>query len=167
MIRLMKHGQKRITGTFMKTFKKQKEFMEKKIVISSILPGGRGSGKKTYPLIMKKLLKESFMRTSVTKIIKLETAHQLTDSYSKECQTIHGHSYKCEVMFEGNVDPKTGMIIDFKKIKEILQPVHDKYDHKFFTKETFGGENPTAENMARDIFNMIRNESLLVKRVRS
>ncbi len=105
------------------------------------------------------------MKTSVTKVIKFETAHQLTDSYSVACQTIHGHGYKAEVTFEGDVDEETGMIIDFKKIKELLEPVFDKYDHKFFTKETFG-KNPTAENMAQDIFNMVREDSRLVKRVR-
>jgi len=105
------------------------------------------------------------MKTSVTKIITLETAHQLTDSYSKECQNIHGHSYKCEVTFEGDVDNKTGMIMDFKLIKEMLEPVHEKYDHAFFTEENFGF-NPTAENMCRDIFGMIRDKTMLVKRVR-
>lgn len=146
----------------------QDKFMEKKTNISSILPGGRGSRSKAYPLFMKPL-KENIMKTSVTKSITLETAHQLTDSYSKECQTMHGHSYKCEVTFEGEVDRETGMIIDFKKIKEILQPVHDKYDHKNFTKATFNGQNPTAENMARDIFEMVRfgsTPATLIKRVR-
>lgn len=109
------------------------------------------------------------MKTSVTKIIRLQTAHQLTDSYSKECQTIHGHSYKCEVTFEGDVDSETGMIIDFKKIKEMLDPVIEKYDHQFFTKSTFNGQNPTAENMAQDIFEMVRfgsSPQTLIKRVR-
>ncbi|MCP4373528.1 MAG: 6-carboxytetrahydropterin synthase QueD [Deltaproteobacteria bacterium] len=108
------------------------------------------------------------MHTRVTKIIKFETAHQLTDSYSKECQTMHGHSYKCEVTFENDVDPETGMIMDFKKIKEILKPVVDKYDHQAFTKDTFNCQNPTAENMARDIFNMVdfATPPGLVKRVR-
>lgn len=109
------------------------------------------------------------MKTSVTKVIKFETAHQLTDSYSKECQTIHGHSYKCEVTFEGEIETKTGMVMDFKLIKEVLQPVVKKYDHKFFTKETFNRENPTAENMAMDIFNMVRfgvKPGILIKRVR-
>jgi len=96
------------------------------------------------------------MKTSLTKVIKFETAHQLTDSYSKECQNIHGHSYKAEVTFEGEVHEETGMIVDFKFIKESLEPVLDKYDHKFFTKETYG-KNPTAENMAWDIFNIIKN----------
>ena len=148
--------------------KEQKKLMNKPIKISSIWPGGRGSGKKPHPLYMLPL-KEIPMKASVTKIIKLQTAHCLSDSYSKECQTMHGHSYKCEVTFEGEIDPKTGMIIDFKKIKEILQPVHDKYDHKCFTKDTFNGHNPTAENMAKDIFQMVRFGStpyVSIKRVR-
>ncbi len=146
----------------------QDRLLLKQMKVSYILPGGRGSGRKACPLLMKPL-KENLMKTSVTKIINLETAHQLTDSYAKECQTIHGHSYKCEVTFEGEVDRNTGMIIDFKKIKEILQPVIDKYDHKFFTQATFNGLNPTAENMCQDIFNMVRFGSSpqpCIKRVR-
>lgn len=106
------------------------------------------------------------MKTSVTKIIKFETAHCLTDSYSKECQRTHGHSYRCEVTFEGDINPVTGMIIDFKKIKEILNPIFEKYDHQCFTKETFFGKNPTAENMVIDIFETVKISSRLVTRVK-
>lgn len=106
------------------------------------------------------------IKTTVTKIFRFETAHQLTDSYSKECQAIHGHSYKCEVTFEGLVDPVTGMVIDFKLLKEIVKPIIDTYDHSFYTKDTFNGKNPTAENMADDIFWKIRAKTLLIKQVR-
>lgn len=106
------------------------------------------------------------MKTSITHIIKFETAHQLTDSYSKKCQNIHGHSFKCEVTFEGDVDQRTGMLIDFKETKEILDLVIEKYDHHFFTKAKFNGMNPTVENMVQDIFNHVRLHSMLVKRVR-
>lgn len=105
------------------------------------------------------------MKTSVTKIVKFEMAHQLTDCYSEECKQIHGHSYRLEVTFEGAVDPDTGMIIDFKKIKEYLQPIIRRYDHKFLTKESYG-KNPTAENMAMDIFNGIRGQTFMIKTVR-
>jgi 6-pyruvoyltetrahydropterin/6-carboxytetrahydropterin synthase len=105
------------------------------------------------------------IKTQVTKIFKFETAHQLTDSYSKECQEIHGHSYKLEVTFEGPIDPITGMVIDFKLIKEIVQPIVDYFDHSFFTKENYN-QNPTAENMANDIFWKIREETLLIVKVK-
>lgn len=106
------------------------------------------------------------MKTSVTKVIKFETAHQLTEAYSEICKQIHGHSYKAEITFENDIDPETGMIIDFKQMKEILQTVVDKYDHKFFTKETFGGLNPTAENMAMDIFKMVKKQYVFIKKVK-
>lgn len=105
------------------------------------------------------------LKTTVTKIFKFEAAHQLTDSYSKECQEIHGHSYTCEVTFEGLVDPVTGMVLDFKLLKEIVEPIIDEYDHKFFTEKSYG-KNPTAENMANDIFWAIRDKTLLIKQVR-
>ena len=105
------------------------------------------------------------MKTSVTKIVKFEMGHQLTDCYSEECKSSHGHSYKLAVTFEGDVHPVTGMVMDFKQIKEILQPIINRYDHKFLTAESYG-KNPTAENMALDIFDAIRRETFLIKRVR-
>jgi 6-pyruvoyltetrahydropterin/6-carboxytetrahydropterin synthase len=105
------------------------------------------------------------IKTTVTKIFKFEMAHQLTDSYSKECQEIHGHGYTAEITFEGPVDPVTGMVMDFKQLKEIVQPIIDSFDHKFFTKESYG-MNPTAENMANDIFWKIREKTLLIRQVR-
>jgi len=105
------------------------------------------------------------MKTSVTKIVKFEMAHQLDECYSEECKNIHGHGYVLSVTFEGAVHPDTGMVMDFKEVKEILQPIVDRYDHKFLTKESYG-KNPTAENMALDIFHAVREKTPLLKRVR-
>jgi 6-pyruvoyltetrahydropterin/6-carboxytetrahydropterin synthase len=105
------------------------------------------------------------MITSVTKIFRFEMAHQLVDCYSDECKNIHGHSYKLEVTFEGQVDKDTGMIIDFKQLKEIVQPIVDELDHSFLTVENYG-VNPTAEHMAMGIFNEIRKKSHMIKRIR-
>lgn len=102
---------------------------------------------------------------SVTKIFSFETAHKLLESYSDECQNIHGHSYKLEVTIS---DPyyderKKDMVIDFKLLKELVTPLINTYDHKVViceddpckndlirtkTKLLFCSENPTAENMA-------------------
>lgn len=105
------------------------------------------------------------LRTKVTKIVGFEMAHQLEECYSQECKNIHGHGYRLEVTFEGAVHEETGMVMDFKQIKEILKPIIDQYDHKFLTKESYG-KNPTAENMAYDIFQAIRKKTLLISKVR-
>lgn len=105
------------------------------------------------------------MKTSVTKIVKFEMGHQLTDCYSEACKSPHGHGYRLECTFEGDVHPATGMVMDFKEIKEILQPIIARYDHKFLTAESYG-KNPTAENMALDIFQAIRQQTLMITKVR-
>ncbi len=112
-------------------------------------------------------------RCSVTKIFNFAMAHQLVDSYSKECQNIHGHSYRLCVTLEGDINPDSGVIVDFKKIKEIVQPLVDLFDHTFLTAEIFGNIegsmvdiNPTAENMAKYFFQEIRKQTTLIKKVR-
>jgi len=104
------------------------------------------------------------MKFSVTKVFSFEMAHQLTDCYSNECKNIHGHSYKMEVTFSGDIQ-KDGMIMDFKRMKEIVQPIVDEFDHTFMTKERFG-VNPTAENMASHVFNVIRGKTPLLTKIR-
>ncbi len=83
-----------------------------------------------------------------TKVFKWEGAHQLKDSHDEGCQRIHGHSYKMEVTVcstEGVNE--MGMVVDFKILKEIVEPIIKQFDHTFITAESFGS-NPTAENMA-------------------
>jgi 6-pyruvoyltetrahydropterin/6-carboxytetrahydropterin synthase len=102
---------------------------------------------------------------TVTKIFKFEMAHILEESYSKECQNMHGHSYKLEVTFSGDLN-EAGMILDFKEIKEMVSPLIDQFDHECLTKEKFFGMNPTAENMANYIFNKIRENTPYLDKVK-
>lgn len=67
----------------------------------------------------------------------------------------HGHNYVVEVSLEGEPDPVTGMVMDLKELKEILQQrVLDCYDHRFLNYEVppFDRVVPTAENIAIDIW---------------
>lgn len=105
------------------------------------------------------------MRTRVTKIFKFEMAHRLDGCYSEECKQIHGHSYRLEVTFEGHMN-EDGMVMDFKQVKEAVQPLVDSFDHKLVTSKEFGGKNPTAENMAMFFFDRIRQKIIFVHKVR-
>ena len=101
---------------------------------------------------------------SVTKIFMFEASHHLPH-YEGACHNLHGHSYKLEVTVTGNIqvdssNPKCGMIIDFKDLKEIVkETVIDKYDHSYLN-DFF--PNPTAEIMVLDIAREI-NKALLEK----
>jgi len=64
----------------------------------------------------------------------------------------HGHNYKLEVSVAGEIDPETGMVIDLKRLKDIMRErVIDRVDHKNLNQdvEFLRGVIPTAENLAR------------------
>ena len=67
----------------------------------------------------------------------------------------HGHNYVLEVTLEGDPDPVTGMVMDLKELKHILnREVVEPYDHRFLNYEAppFDRVIPTAENMAVEIW---------------
>ena len=71
----------------------------------------------------------------------------------------HGHNYELEVGVTGEVDPKTGFLIDLKILKDIIrEEVEDPFDHKNLNLEVpeFKELNPTTENIAMVIWNKLR-----------
>src|SRR5512137_2574338 len=70
--------------------------------------------------------------------------------YEGPCFRLHGHNYKFFVAVAGAVDPATGMIADFGRIKEIVgEEVLARVDHRNLNDVL---DNPTAENIARWIW---------------
>lgn len=64
----------------------------------------------------------------------------------------HGHNYAIDVSVRGSIDPETGMVIDLKKLKDIMRErVVDRVDHTNLNEdvEFLRGVIPTAENLAR------------------
>jgi 6-pyruvoyltetrahydropterin/6-carboxytetrahydropterin synthase len=73
----------------------------------------------------------------------------------------HGHNYIVEVAIEGDPDPVTGMILDLKRLKDLLEErVLSVYDHRLLNREvpSFESRVPTVENIAIDIWSRIENE---------
>lgn len=67
----------------------------------------------------------------------------------------HGHNYVLEVTIEGKPDPVTGMVIDLKRVKEILeQEIIEPMDHRFLNFEVppFDEVIPTPANLAGEIW---------------
>lgn len=73
----------------------------------------------------------------------------------------HGHNYDLEVKVTGEVDPRTGFLIDLKILKEYIK-IHaeDVFDHKNINLEveefTDNKLNPTAENICIVIWQRLR-----------
>src|SRR5258708_18327583 len=71
----------------------------------------------------------------------------------------HGHNYVVEVTVEGDPDPVSGMVLDLKELKAILnREVVGPFDHRFLNKEVapFDRTIPTVENIAIEIWNRIQ-----------
>jgi 6-pyruvoyltetrahydropterin/6-carboxytetrahydropterin synthase len=72
-----------------------------------------------------------------------DAAHYIPN-YNGKCENLHGHTYKLEIVIEGDVK-KDGMVIDFVKMKEIVETlIIERLDHQALN-ELF--KNPTAENI--------------------
>ena len=71
----------------------------------------------------------------------------------------HGHNYELVVRLIGNPDPDTGYVYDMKKLSDIIrEEVLIRFDHKNLNLDVpeFKNLNPTAENIAIVVYNLLR-----------
>ncbi len=69
----------------------------------------------------------------------------------------HGHNYVVEVTVSGPVDPETGMILNVRDLKRLVEPIIEELDHKFLNEDVphFRSVQPTTENLAAYLFSRI------------
>ncbi|MCX7821047.1 MAG: 6-carboxytetrahydropterin synthase QueD [Brevinematales bacterium] len=85
----------------------------------------------------------------ISKEFKFDSAHQLVE-YNGKCENLHGHTYKLRVTLKGEVDEKSGMIIDFTILKKIVnENIIERLDHTYLNNIV---KQPTAENIVRWIW---------------
>lgn len=71
----------------------------------------------------------------------------------------HGHNYDLIVKVVGEPDPVTGFVIDLKLLSDIIQQeIIERFDHRNLNEDCpeFKNINPTAENIAIIIYNLLR-----------
>jgi len=71
----------------------------------------------------------------------------------------HGHNYNLTVKVVGEPNPETGYVVDLKTLSDIINDtVLVKFDHKNLNLDVpeFKHLNPTAENIAIVIYNLLR-----------
>jgi len=110
------------------------------------------------------------MKVSVTRKGHFNAAHRLhVAEWSEEknkaffglCNNpnFHGHNYNLQVKVTGEVDPVSGYLIDMKLLSDIIHDeVEQRFDHRNLNLDTeeFKNLNPTAENIAIVIWQLIR-----------
>jgi 6-pyruvoyltetrahydropterin/6-carboxytetrahydropterin synthase len=70
----------------------------------------------------------------------------------------HGHNYRLEVSLRGEPDRRTGMLVDLKQVKDVLErEVMARFDHRDLNDDSdlFEKRPPTAENFARVLFEIL------------
>ncbi|MEQ9302189.1 MAG: 6-carboxytetrahydropterin synthase [Cyclobacteriaceae bacterium] len=112
------------------------------------------------------------MKVSVFRKEHFNAAHRLHNpSWSDEknaqifgkCNNpnYHGHNYDLTVKLTGEVDEETGYVYDMKVLSDLIKEnISDRFDHKNLNLDTeeFKTLNPTAENIAVVIYDILRKK---------
>ena len=86
---------------------------------------------------------------------EFEAAHFIKN-YPGKCARLHGHNWIVEAVAQGSELNELGILIDFKIFKSELNKVLEAFDHQFLNElEMFSTKNPTAENIAKKIFDKL------------
>ena len=90
---------------------------------------------------------------------KFDSAHHLR-GHKGLCQRPHGHRFSYKVCLEGKILNELGMLVDFADVKvQMRARIEDWLDYQDLNQqEPFDKINPTAENLARFIFQTLREE---------
>lgn len=100
---------------------------------------------------------------SAHRLFRPDWSDQKNDEVFGKCNNpnFHGHNYVLETWVEGKVDPETGFVIDLKILKELVRKeVTDRFDHRNLNLDCkeFENINPTSENIAVIIWNILRSK---------
>jgi 6-pyruvoyltetrahydropterin/6-carboxytetrahydropterin synthase len=109
------------------------------------------------------------MKATICRKVHFNAAHRLhnpnwSDEKNNEifgkCNNpnYHGHNYILEAKIQGKIDPNSGYVMDIKHLNDILEKeVIAVFDHRNLNLDTeeFKELNPTAENIARVIYDKV------------
>lgn len=92
----------------------------------------------------------------VCKIFQWDAAHKLLLDYESKCNSLHGHTYKIEFVFEGPIN-SNGMVIDFGLLKEHINR-SCSFDHQYLNDLL---KQPTAENLVDYLYQKVYDSELV------
>lgn len=73
----------------------------------------------------------------------------------------HGHNYLLELTISGDIDPKTGMVVNLFDLKRVLLDVIEEFDHKNLNLDMpyFKDRIPTSENFAHVLWTKLATQN--------
>lgn len=98
------------------------------------------------------------MRVRLSKTFHFEAAHDLkVFPEGHKCRRLHGHSFRFDVVVEGEVPESRGYLIDYADIKTAAEPIVRQLDH-YYLNEIEGLSNPTSEVIAKWIWDRLKRK---------
>ncbi len=95
------------------------------------------------------------MHIRLVKSFGFEAAHWLPSfPDDHKCRRMHGHSFRVDVVVEGEVPMERGYLIDYGEIGAALKPLCQQLDHRCLN-EVEGLENPTSEMLSKWIWDRL------------
>lgn len=110
----------------------------------------------------------------IRKLFKFENAHIVRNCLTDRCKkSIHGHSYKVELLLKANALDNGQMVMDFSQVKTLVKDLIDSFDHAITLWDQDDAEyikqmqtysarwvllpvSPSAEQYSRVIFKMVK-----------
>ena len=123
-------------------------------------------------IIFAKQIEFKMKKVSVYRKEHFNAAHRLHNPNLSDAENIkifgkcnnanyHGHNYDLTVKLTGEVNVQTGYVYDMKLLSDIIKEnILDRFDHKNLNLDVaeFEGINPTAENIAITIYEILKSK---------
>lgn len=94
----------------------------------------------------------------ITKEFACSCSHQLHGlPETHPCSRVHGHNYVITAELKSESLNEVGFVKDYRELEPIKKFVDNVMDHRHLN-DVFVGHNPSAENMAKIIFDMFKEE---------
>jgi len=94
-----------------------------------------------------------------------DSAH-LLNGYTGACGRLHGHRWRIQVEVETERLDSVGISVDFKELSAWTDSILERFDHQYLNDvPPFDKINPTAENLAKHVFEELARQLPTVVRV--
>lgn len=91
----------------------------------------------------------------ITKDFEFSASHRLHElPEDHPCSRLHGHNYTVRLVLEADGLNNVGFVRDYRELDKFKRWLDDTFDHRDLNDAVF---QPTAENLAREIFQVAVN----------
>lgn len=78
--------------------------------------------------------------------------------YKGQCERLHGHNWKLQVVLKAEKLDALGMVVDFRDAKRIVGEIINRFDHVYLNEiQDFKVLNPTTENLSKVLYDELKN----------